>query len=136
MGRSYLLPKAQYRFARPSRIQYELDQKDPKEGLNEDASLKTIIVPLDGSRRAERILPHAAHPAQGLDIPVTLVRVTDPLEQYRNLEGYHSLDGATKSQGSLFEDMAMDSDEEALECRGGLFLAQPLHPRSLRLAVG
>ncbi len=39
---------------------------------------KKIIVPLDGSKLAEQILPFTRLLAQGLDIPVELLRVNDP----------------------------------------------------------
>ena len=91
-----------------------------KKDLDGEATLKTIIVPLDGSRLAERVLPHAALLAKGLDLSVTLLRVTDPLDQYRSLAGYPSLEGAGKLQGSMFEDMARAGDDEAMEYLQGI----------------
>ena len=37
-----------------------------------------VIVPLDGSRLAEQILPYAVLFAEAFDIPVELLRVNDP----------------------------------------------------------
>jgi nucleotide-binding universal stress UspA family protein len=39
-----------------------------------EARLSTVIVPLDGSHLAEKILPHIAYLAKGLGLPVVLIR--------------------------------------------------------------
>jgi nucleotide-binding universal stress UspA family protein len=39
-----------------------------------EARLNTIIVPLDGSHLAEKIFPHIAYLAKGLELPVVLIR--------------------------------------------------------------
>ena len=91
-----------------------------KMNLDGDVALKTIIVPLDGSRLAERIISHAVHLAVGLDLPVTLLRVTDPADQYRSLAGYPGLENAARLQGSLFDDMSKDGDDEAMEYLQGI----------------
>jgi nucleotide-binding universal stress UspA family protein len=39
---------------------------------------KVILVPLDGSRRAEAILPHVEHLARSSDASVVLLRVVEP----------------------------------------------------------
>jgi nucleotide-binding universal stress UspA family protein len=45
---------------------------------------KTILVPLDGSKRAERILPHVEHLAHCFSAKVVLLRVVKP----PNIVGY------------------------------------------------
>ena len=45
-------------------------------------SLGRLIVPLDGSELAELVLPHVAHLASGLGLPVTLLQITPPEEEY------------------------------------------------------
>ena len=47
-----------------------------------DESLGRLIVPLDGSELAELVLPHVAHLASGLGLPVTLLQITPPEEEY------------------------------------------------------
>jgi nucleotide-binding universal stress UspA family protein len=47
----------------------------------------TIIVPLDGSGRAEAILPHVENLACGLQSKVVLLRVVDPAAFVIGLEG-------------------------------------------------
>ena len=46
---------------------------------------KTILVPLDGSKRAERILPHAENLAQSLNARVIFLQVI----VYPNIAAYH-----------------------------------------------
>lgn len=55
----------------------------------EDVMFKKILVPLDGSKLAEGILPYVTQLARGLDIPVTLLSVVDPrdVEMPRSLSG-------------------------------------------------
>lgn len=45
-------------------------------------SLGRLIVPLDGSELAELVLPHVAHLASGMGLPVTLLQITPPEEEY------------------------------------------------------
>ena len=49
-----------------------------------ETSLKTVLVPLDGSTRAEMSLPHAAGMAVALGAGITLLRITPPAAYYRN----------------------------------------------------
>jgi nucleotide-binding universal stress UspA family protein len=46
------------------------------EGIAEGAVLKGVLVPLDGSELAERVLPHVVDFAKPLGLSVSLVRVT------------------------------------------------------------
>lgn len=48
---------------------------------------KTILVPLDGSGRAEAILPHVESLAQQSNAKLVLVRVVDPVVSMYGLEG-------------------------------------------------
>jgi nucleotide-binding universal stress UspA family protein len=48
---------------------------------------KTILVPLDGSRRAEAILPHVEHLALRCQAGVVLVRVIEPIPYVMAPEG-------------------------------------------------
>ena len=88
--------------------QEEFNAKDRNGGV----TLKTIIVPLDGSQLAERILPHAAYLAKGLDLPVTLVRVTNQIDQYLSMAG-DPMEGIGNIDTSLAEDMVRQGDADA-----------------------
>jgi nucleotide-binding universal stress UspA family protein len=48
---------------------------------------KTILVPLDGSKRAEAILPHVEQLALGCGAEVVLVRVIEPIPYVMGPEG-------------------------------------------------
>ena len=48
---------------------------------------KTILVPLDGSKRAEAILPHVETLAQRCDAEVVFVRVLEPIPYVSGPEG-------------------------------------------------
>ena len=39
-----------------------------------------ILVPLDSSELAEKVLPHATQIAKGMNVPLTLVRIIDPVD--------------------------------------------------------
>ena len=91
-----------------------------KKGLNGNVTLKTIIVPLDGSQVAERILPHAAYLAQGLDLPVTLLRVTNAIDQYLTMAGFPIMEGIGKMDVSLAEDMVREGDDAAMRYLQGI----------------
>ena len=47
-----------------------------------EISLKTVLVPLDGSKRAEMSLPHAVGIASALEARISLLRVTPPADYY------------------------------------------------------
>lgn len=54
----------------------------------DEATLKTILVPLDGSPLAEQVLPHVTALAKKMKLEVILARVYDPLAQgYRPYMG-------------------------------------------------
>lgn len=48
---------------------------------------KTILVPLDGSGRAEAIIPHVREMAQGMKSRLVLLRIVDPATFIAGLEG-------------------------------------------------
>ena len=64
-----------------------------KEIYTPDVELREVIVPLDGSDLAEKVLPHVAAIAKSLDLAVTLVRVTPPVGSF-----YGHMDLITSSQ--------------------------------------
>ena len=39
-----------------------------------------ILIPLDSSELAEQVLPHASLIAKGLDVPIELVRIIEPVD--------------------------------------------------------
>ena len=71
-----------------------------------DTSLKTVLVPLDGSARAELSLPHAADMAAALTAPISLLRVTPTADYYR-----HHLDAATPRMGAAAHAATMSANE-------------------------
>jgi nucleotide-binding universal stress UspA family protein len=73
----------------------------------------TILVPLDGSSRAEAILPHVESLAQALHSKVVLLRVVDPAAYAVGLEGM-PLD-ATRD----IIDVEVQEAERYLEGKGG-----------------
>ncbi len=52
------------------------------------ASIRTVIVTLDGSRTAEQVLPHVTFLAKALDLSVTLLRVTPTQQDFYRFAGY------------------------------------------------
>jgi nucleotide-binding universal stress UspA family protein len=58
----------------------------------EMATLKRVIVPLDGSELSERILPHVEALAKHLDLEVTLLGVYDGRLPAKASDGFHSMD--------------------------------------------
>ena len=71
-----------------------------------DTSLKTVLVPLDGSGRAELSLPHAAGMAAALTAPISLLRVTPTADYYR-----HHLSAATLRMGAAADSAPMSANE-------------------------
>ena len=50
-----------------------------------DIELETIIVPVDGSRLGEQVLPHVAALANALDLKVPLLRATVTVEEFAGI---------------------------------------------------
>ncbi len=59
-----------------------------KEPANEQAGLKTVIVPLDGSPLAELVLPHVTATVKEMDLEVVLVRAYSIATEAYTGEGY------------------------------------------------
>ncbi len=53
--------------------------RSPEEEAGEPVAIARLVVPLDGSEIAERALPVASDLARRLDVPVHIVRATDPV---------------------------------------------------------
>jgi nucleotide-binding universal stress UspA family protein len=71
------------------------------------AALKTVIVPLDGSEVAERILPLVTSLARALDLDLVLVRAYSiPYTVYSGSDGYSAID---------FEELTASLKEEAAQ---------------------
>jgi nucleotide-binding universal stress UspA family protein len=71
------------------------------------AVLKTVIVPLDGSDVAERILPLVTSLARAMDLDVVLVRAYNiPYSVYSGSDGYSAID---------FEELTASLKEEAAQ---------------------
>lgn len=68
--------------------------------------IERLLVPLDGSQLAEKILPLVGHLSMRLDLPVSLVRVTPTRETY-----YRYADAPIYD----WEDLIAQTDEEAAE---------------------
>ncbi|MDO8671642.1 MAG: universal stress protein, partial [Dehalococcoidia bacterium] len=68
------------------------------------ASLKTIVVPLDGSKLAEQALPHAELLATAFGLGMLLVRATPTLAEFYGPFGYEAYIPA-----GLFEDMEKEA---------------------------
>jgi len=58
-----------------------------------DIELEPIIVPVDGSRLGEQVLPHVAALANALDLKVPLLRATVIVEEFGAVTGYECLEG-------------------------------------------
>ncbi|MBI4203155.1 MAG: universal stress protein [Chloroflexi bacterium] len=68
------------------------------------ARLANMVVPLDGSKTAEQILPHAVAVARAMNLGVVLVRVTPtPSDYYRYME----------YPAGRFQDFSKEVDQEA-----------------------
>jgi nucleotide-binding universal stress UspA family protein len=74
---------------------------------------KTILVPLDGSKRAEAILPHVEELAQRYDAKVVFVRVLEPIPYVAGPEG---MPVAFREQE--LEQRRKDAERYVKACRG------------------
>jgi nucleotide-binding universal stress UspA family protein len=85
-----------------------------------DIELETIIVPVDGSRLGEQVLPHVAALANALDLKVTLLRATATIEKLGAMTGYERLEGTAGLHFQSFDDMAKEISEQAVNYLEGL----------------
>ncbi len=78
------------------------------------ASFKTVIVPLDGSRLAESILPSVVALAKALSLDVVLIRAFRiPANMYAGGEGYYGID--------------LDNDRKEFEAEARDYLKEKQH---------
>ena len=85
-----------------------------------DTELETIIVPVDGSKWGEQVLPHVAALASALDLKVTLLRATATVEEFGAVTGYERLEGSEGLHFQSFEDMAKEISSKAVDYLNGL----------------
>jgi nucleotide-binding universal stress UspA family protein len=83
----------------------------------------TILVPLDGSKRAERILPHVEELAQRYDAKVIFLKVVEPFPVIVELEAgvlapyQQDLDRWTKQAESYLATLQGEFREKGIEAR-------------------
>jgi len=83
------------------------------------AALKSVIVPLDGSETAERVLPSAGALAKSLDLEVVLLRVYGiPYGAYSPGEGLYDAMQMEKFAASLRDEGSAYLEEKAKALRG------------------
>ena len=81
----------------------------------EPPTLKNIILPLDGSKLGEQVLPHAKQLSKALRLNAHLVRVTPPDGEYHSYLPAYALDGATTVYHGPIEEFSKAVDAEAME---------------------
>jgi nucleotide-binding universal stress UspA family protein len=98
------------------------------ETKNAPQAFKTVIVPLDGSRRAEQALPHACEMAKRLDLEVVLLRVyTIPVMGF-TAEDYYTpsleqiLERAKEEARSYIDEKAAELKREGMKRVSSRFL--------------
>jgi nucleotide-binding universal stress UspA family protein len=88
---------------------------------------KTILVPLDGSKRAEAILPHVEELAQRYDAKVIFVRVLEPLPYVAGPEGMpitlreQELQQRRKEAEAYIKAQSGEFREKDIEAKGIIF---------------
>ena len=89
----------------------------PKEGqtTTAEAKLERIIVPLDGSRLAEQVLPYVASLAGTLGLTVALVRVTPSTEDYNELWESTPAGGRASFHTGTYQEFSGEANERATE---------------------
>jgi nucleotide-binding universal stress UspA family protein len=91
---------------------------DQGTALPEEAPLKTVIVPLDGSELAETVLPHVTELAKAMNAEVLLVRVHSLLTEASLMEG----DMYTPAMGEIWDQIKKEAwrylEEKDKELRG------------------
>ena len=116
---------------------------------------KTILVPLDGSKRAEAILPHVEELAQRYDAKVIFVRVLEPLpyvagpegmpitlreqeleqrrdeaEEYIKAQSGEFREKGIEAKGVIFQGPVVEAITDAAEREGADLIAIASHGRS------
>ncbi|HXV80383.1 MAG TPA: universal stress protein [Candidatus Binatia bacterium] len=84
------------------------------------ATLKSVIVPLDGSELAEKVLPTVAELAKTLKLEVVLFRAYSiPYNAYATAEGYYAMDYEELLKGMKEEAVAyLEKETEAVKKLG------------------
>ena len=83
--------------------------------ITEEINLKSIIVPLDGSPTAERVLPHVVGLAKSLGLTTTLVRATFSKEDYYRYMAYQPLDSVSTAYYGPYEEFSEETDAQAMK---------------------
>jgi len=121
----------------------------------EDIVYKTILVPLDGSKRAEAILPHVEELAQRYEAEVVFVRVLEPIpyvsgpegtpvtlreqelelrrkdaEQYLKARRGEFMEKGIEAKGVVFQGPVVEAITDAAEREGADLIAIASHGRS------
>ena len=63
--------------------------------------LSKILIPLDGSKNAESILPYARHLANNLKVPIELLEVVDIIEALRTMSAAEGLFAERLAEGDI-----------------------------------
>ena len=79
-------------------------------GSSANASLKSMIIPLDGSSLTEQILPHATQVAKAFGLNVILVRSNPSADEYYRFMD-HSMAVSVSAEG--YEDYAREAEAQA-----------------------
>lgn len=82
--------------------------------IESDASVNTIIVPLDGSEFAAEALPHAAALARPRRLKVILARVTPAAGEYQRYMQYTMIDASTSVYTGPYEQWSREADANAM----------------------
>ncbi|HWH77659.1 MAG TPA: universal stress protein [Candidatus Binatus sp.] len=89
--------------------------------INEEAALKTIVVPLDGSELAEAVLPAVEELAKKLDLEIVLLRIyAVPYGAYTAGEGFYNPVNLEALLGRVRDETLeyLESKTEALKRKG------------------
>jgi len=133
-----------------------LENANRTSSLDEEGIVyKTILVPLDGSKRAEAILPHVEELAQRYEAEVVFVRVLEPIpyvsgpegtpvtlreqelelrrkdaEQYLKARRGEFMEKGIEAKGVVFQGPVVEAITDAAEREGADLIAIASHGRS------
>jgi len=91
----------------------------------------TILVPLDGSKRAEAILPHVEELAQRYDARVIFLQVVEPIPVIVGPEGIMGLEGAHVTSYEEESERRTKRAESYLAALQGQFREKGIEARTL-----
>ena len=83
----------------------------PEEEYKKEVTLKTVIVPVDGSPLAEQILPHATALAMALELNVVLLRCLPTSEGFAAFTG---MEGFSAQQADVYNSIAEQAGADAM----------------------